>query len=246
MVNDLILIDGQEGFVDLSLIEEWAIKEERTITQYNGYSFKELKTKESGHHTIPVISFQKDNKHRAWGCYVTDNPSDRLMLIGMQISYKNLARIFHKISHEIDERTKKFKDKMNKAKTMTTRAKYNNLIRKLIKEEEQYAEDYFRIIYRLLSKLPVKYHSKEKIIIPLRGRGDNPYLECSIIKIKTIAIPYLESQFLLKRIELDKQEQDMVKSMKELLSIKDDETTFDTYIDKWAERLIKRLETGQL
>lgn len=38
----------------------------------------------------------------------------------------------------------------------------------------------------------------------------------------------------------------MVKSMKELLSIKDDETTFDTYIDKWAERLVKKMETGTL
>lgn len=177
MTNDLILIDGQEGFVDLALIEEWAIKEE----SYDISGYSELKTRASGYHTISMLSFQK--KLKDFHLYTTKERADRLILIGMQISYRNLSRIFRKINHKIDERTKILKDKMNKAKTMITRNKYNHLIRKLIKEEEQEPEDYFKIIYRLLKKLPEKYHTREKTIIPLKGKGSNPYLECSIIKM---------------------------------------------------------------
>jgi hypothetical protein len=69
-----------------------------------------------------------------------------------------------------------------------------------------------------------------------------PHINCTILKISSVAIPYLENQFSLKRIELNPQEQVMIKSMKELLAIKDETTTFDIYIDKWVERLVKKME----
>jgi hypothetical protein len=243
MVNDLILIDGQEGFVDLSFLEEWKLF-------INGVN------RQAGYYTMPIISFRRHYKNRKEdrddNLWMTDKPEDRLAFIGMQISYNNLARIYHKIRHNIDERVLIAKKQMKKAKTMKQRSLFNDKIRQLIKEQNQYdAFVRFEIIYSLLKKIPEKYYCRENKIVYVNKRGrayDYPYphIECTILKIKAIAIPYLENQFSLNRIELNYEEQAMIKSMKELLAIKDEDTTFDTYIDKWSERLIKRLNTGQL
>jgi hypothetical protein len=226
MTKDLIFIDGQEGFVDLELLESWRC-------------FINGTCRESGYHQILNLSFNKDAKGR-W-VYIPFNPAERNMLISMQISYRNLSRIYYEVVNNFDNRIAALRKKFERARNPVIKAKWNDAIRHVLKEMNQSDADVdFGVINSLLEKLPKKFYERrtQRIRLKIFSNVDALFLECDVLKIRVVAIPYLECQYGLGRIKLNWQEIAMVKSMKELLKIKDDVSTFDSYIDKWTERLI--------
>jgi len=103
---------------------------------------------------------------------------------------------------------------------------------------------YIELLKDILIKyeVPKKYFHYEQLDVDCSCKlmnVDRLSIHLNIFSVNTIVIPYLENQSELKRIIFTKEEGAVIKAIKELLKVKDDTVTFDSYIDSWAKRLLR-------
>ena len=229
MTNDIVLVNGQEGFIDLEIVDKIKIDgREFSLQRANSIINGTL----SGHRRkISTIL-----KHRFISLQISRNHITREYgAIKYEKEIKKLTRwlnAMHKIHPGHRKGINKVRSRLTELKNMKRQSIYN------------FDKEVFET---LTKKIPKRYKGEreEQFDLPWYGR-DGMKITVFLKWISHKSIPYLEQQYQLRRIKLSEDEEYMLHAFKEAMRIRDEKTTFTDYIDKWARNLGKEVEMNQL
>lgn len=285
MSNELVYIDGQEGFVDLDILLSYNlflgsdnIKERRNdikiIKSSRGWYvyydslvdsprlfLEESKALDFVDRLYWYDIFKGTGnslkiympKRLCKGSQKNFDNSRRLLLLS--ISRNNIIRELSKIL--FDKKIKRISYVISRLQrsSLTEEYKkvkirpYNSQLVNLLRDKKRMIMSEgldYDILFSLINHIPEKYKVINNEIVEYnavkKGRlWENRYFVryvLNVLRLNTNCIPYLEQQLELGRITLSDDEINYLSALKEAMRIKDENMTFDDYIDNWTDKLL--------
>lgn len=273
MTNDLIFVDGQEGFIDLDFFIQMDISnnyhrdkdflEMSSRTDFRNFDDSKLvkplietmdKDRKNG--WLRVSSFHKIEYPFGRISYTNNDGVDlKRKLTVLDISRNNVSREFSRMSSPYDktidywntriEYYRNIKRKNGNKKSCYRKEKIEECTRNIrrnfrLKFRNPWVSDYeneFGLVLRLVRRCPERFCSVFKDVF--ENENMSTRFDVYLLRVSSKIIPYLEQQLGLGRISLTEEEKRMLFSLKEAMRVKDNSTTFDSYIDNWAKKLME-------
>jgi hypothetical protein len=274
MGNELIYIDGQEGFISLNIFLEMdfyryysaKLHAERLKKNLESYlrnspklDYYEVAVTPNSFYLYDVSNEILFTRVLRYYRGFSDKKPLFKRLIVLQISQNHIAREFYlkkvsildkgidklimKIEHCHSLKSSYYKKK--RIKECSLKIKRLKRLKKMNISYESFGEEHMKLIYSIADYIPKKYYFyNEEKFVDESSKYSSDYLILKTFSLSHLAIPYLEQQLQLGRIKFSEDQYNMLLAIKEAMRVRDDNMTFDSYIDDWAGKLLK--ESKQL
>lgn len=164
-----------------------------------------------------------------------------------QDTIQRIRQDMKEVLSKVDMKTNKKRAKEIQTSYRKDIKKQNDIIRRLLMQRKGTPNTQIpiEVIEDVIKKIPNRYKTQyEKEIEYKPNKSDCIRLKLYMTDINPKAIPYLEQQQKLARIQLSEEEGALVIAFKEVLRMTKENNTFENYIDNWAERLLNEFERG--
>lgn len=228
-IKSLVIIGGQENYMDIELFMglEIIANDGRILERFDTFgkppSFKEIKIE-------PEILSRNNSM------YTQSSLSRKMTILSINYNFiinEIMKRMDDGKMDELQIKFYKFRTKYGFKSKYTIRLKRKIIYQKL--NNDRKAEMILNYTFgNLYEALPDRYKRIDEGRMDL-GFGHS-LLKSIIINTKGLA--YLEQQHDLKRIKLDDNSLLLLNALKEFMRFRNEDETFDDYLDSWIKRLI--------
>jgi hypothetical protein len=227
--NELVFIDGQEGFIDLVIPLKGKIESAYTDILSGTVAWWEHKTFTAG--SIPT----------RFGLGVPTRVMHKLL--SFRISMNHLRQSYCHNYANYEHAINKLQDAIWNCQSVVGRQKLTRTLKKLmlIEKSMECMELDMDVLGSLLALVPLKYITYDKQVIEWKNDSKDWHVVIDTLKIATQAISFLEQQNELGRVSFDRKQRAMVQAMRECMSIHEEGQDFDTYINKWSDKILTEI-----
>ena len=215
MVNDLIPMGNYNGFVDLKILKG---------SHISGYDGGKLESWCRYYKNEEVSAFRKKI------IVLRINESSIL------VEYNNLNNPYQKMAEKIKKEMDNYMVGLKNPQESSKLYAMNKELRKNMKKsKESRYEGNLHVLYELVNKVPQKFYSTDEEHFTYKEY----FFNYKVLTIRVQIIPYVIQQVELGNMVVTKEEMNMVKALQEVMRVKDEKVTFDSYINEWVKRLLR-------